>query len=46
MEAIKEAFDPFYTSTSLSGATDVNVLHELKGTLDDAAVYELQEVED
>jgi type I restriction enzyme R subunit len=46
VDDIKEAFDPFYTSTSLSGATDVNVLHELKGTLDDAAVYEWQEVED
>lgn len=42
---IKAAFDPFYTSTSLSGATDVNVLHELKGTLDDVGVYEWHEVE-
>lgn len=45
VEDIKAAFDPFYTSTSLSGATDVNVLHELKGTLDDTAVYEWAEVE-
>lgn len=43
---IKEAFDPFYTSTTLSGATDVNVLHELKSTLDDTGVYEWHEVED
>ena len=43
---IKAAFDPFYTITSLSGPTDVNVLHELKDTLDDAAVYEWAEVED
>jgi type I restriction enzyme, R subunit len=28
---IKKSFDPFYTSTTLSKATDVNVLHELKG---------------
>lgn len=42
---IKAAFDPFYTSTTLSGATDVNVLHELKGTLDDVGVYEWAEVE-
>lgn len=43
---IKEAFDPFYTSTTLSGATDVNVLHELKHVLDEVGVYEWSEVED
>ncbi len=43
---IKAAFDPFYTATSLSDATDVNVLHELKATLDDVGVYEWSEVED
>lgn len=42
---IKEAFDPFYTATSLSGATDVNVLHELKAVLDEGGVYEWSEVE-
>lgn len=46
VEDIKASFDPFYTSTSLSEATDVNVLHELKGTLDDVGVYEWEEVED
>lgn len=46
VDDIKASFDPFYTSTSLSQATDVNVLHELKGTLDDAGVYEWEEVED
>ena len=35
----------FYTSTSLSGATDINVLHELKGVLDEQGVYEWEEVE-
>lgn len=45
-EDIKASFDPFYTSTSLSGATDINVLHELKGTLEDVGVYEWEEVED
>ncbi|MCB1189634.1 MAG: type I restriction endonuclease subunit R [Leptospiraceae bacterium] len=44
-EDIKEAFDPFYTSTTLSKATDVNVLHELKNLLDDVGVYEWIEVE-
>jgi type I restriction enzyme, R subunit len=42
---IKQAFDPFYTSTSLSEATDVNVLHDLKDSLDDVGVYEWVEVE-
>ena len=45
-EDIKSAFDPFYTSTSLSRATDINVLHDLKGMLADVGVYEWAEVED
>lgn len=45
-EDIKTSFDPFYTATSLNGATDVNVLHELKEVLDDTGVYEWSEVED
>jgi type I restriction enzyme R subunit len=45
-EDIKDSFDPFYTSTTLSKATDVNVLHELKSSLDIVAVYEWIEVED
>jgi len=45
VEDIKASFDPFYTATSLSAATDVNVLHELKETLDSVGVYEWQEVE-
>jgi type I restriction enzyme, R subunit len=44
-DAIKKAFDPFYTATSLSSATDVNVLHELKESLDEVGVYEWREVE-
>jgi len=44
-EDIKKSFDPFYTATSLSKATDINVLHELKSNLDDAGVYEWSEVE-
>lgn len=43
---IKKSFDPFYTSTSLSKATDINVLHELKANMDDVGVYEWSEVED
>ena len=45
-DAIKDSFDPFYTATSLSSATDVNVLHELKDVLDDVGVYEWNEVEE
>ena len=46
VEEIKKAFDPYYTVTSLEGATDVNVLHELRGSLDDIGVYEWAEVEE
>lgn len=45
-EDIKKSFDPYYTATSLSKATDINVLHELKTSLDDLGVYEWSEVED
>lgn len=45
-DEIKTSFDPFYTATSLSKATDVNVLHELKSSLDQVGVYEWLEVED
>lgn len=43
---VKTAFDPFYTSTTLSEATDVNVLHELKGEMDETGIYEWFEVEE
>lgn len=43
---IKNSFDDFYTSTSLSDATDVNVLHELRDILGEAGVYNFQEVEE
>jgi len=42
---IKKAFDPFYTATSLSEATDVNVLHDVKDELDSVGVYDWHEVE-
>ena len=46
VDDIKAAFDPFYTATSLSEATDINVLHELKDELSDVGVYEWFEVEE
>jgi len=45
VDEIKRSFDPFYTATSLSEATDVNMLHELKEVLGDVGVYEWLEVE-
>ena len=42
---IRAAFEPFYTATTLSEPTDVNVLHDLKEMLDDEGVYEWAEVE-
>jgi type I restriction enzyme R subunit len=45
VEDIKAAFDPFYTATTLSTATDVNILHELKEHLDSEGIYEWYEVE-
>ena len=43
---IKKAFDPFYTSTTLSKATNVNVLHDLKEKMDEVGVYDWPEVEE
>ncbi|NME66578.1 type I restriction endonuclease subunit R [Flammeovirga aprica] len=45
-DEIKKSFDPFFTVTSLSSATDVNVLHDLKEHLDEIGVYENHEVEE
>ena len=45
-EDIKAAFDPFFTVTTLSEATDVNVLHELKAALDEPGIYEWAEIEE
>ena len=41
---IKDAFDPFYTATTLAEATDVNILHELKNTLLGIGVFDMDEV--
>ena len=45
-ESMKEAFDPYYTVTSLSGPTDVNILHDLRSTLLDAGVFEEEDIDD
>lgn len=46
VDDIKDAFDPFFTVTTLSQATDVNVLHEVKASLDEVGVYEWSEVDE
>lgn len=44
-EEIKTSFDSFYSSTTLSQATDINVLNDLKEHLDELGVYEQNEVD-
>lgn len=44
VDDMKAAFEPFYTATTLSGATDVNVLHELMTTLLTLGVFDMDEV--
>lgn len=43
-ENMKDAFDPFYTATTLSEPTDVNILHELKATILSLDVFDMDEV--
>ncbi|MDP0490938.1 MAG: DEAD/DEAH box helicase family protein [Verrucomicrobiota bacterium JB023] len=45
IEDIKEAFDPFYTATSLSEPTDINVLHDIRDALEEFALYSDEEIE-
>ena len=44
-DTIKAAFDDFYRSTVLADETDPNKLHDLQRDLDEAEVYETEEVE-
>ena len=43
IDDIKEAFDPFYTTTTLSGPTDLNVLSQLKTTLLGMGVFTMED---
>lgn len=45
LDEIKEAFDPFYTSTTLSEPTNVNVLHDLRNTLLSVGVFEQEDID-
>lgn len=42
-DEIKEAFQPFYTTTVLSEETDINKLHDLQEALDDYQIYDKDE---
>ena len=46
VDQIKDAFDPFYTATTLAAPTDVNVLHDLRNTLLEAGVMDEEEIEE
>lgn len=43
---IKLSFDKYYTATTLSEATDVNILHDIKASLDEIGVYEQFELKE
>ncbi len=43
---IEEAFQPYYTGTSLTSETDPNKLHDLKRILDDGDVYTWPRIEE
>ncbi len=43
-DEIKEAFEPFYTTTILSEETDANKLNDLQDVLDQAQVYTQEDV--
>lgn len=42
---IREGFNDFYTSTTLTEPTDANVLHDLKEAMEDFAIYSTDDVE-
>ena len=39
-EEIVEAFEPYYTATTLADVTDPNIVHEVMNKLDAAAIYQ------
>ena len=45
-DAIKEAFEPYYQTTILSGETDPNKLHDLQSVLDGHRVYDPDKVDE
>lgn len=45
LDDIKAAFDPFYTSTTLTEPTDINILHELRSTLLYVGVFDEEDID-
>ena len=45
-EVIQESFGDYYRTTILSGETDPDKLHDLKGGLDQAQIYSQEEIDD
>lgn len=46
LDDIKAAFDPYFTVTSLSEPTDVNILHELRFTILSVGVFGQEDVDE
>lgn len=46
LDDIKAAFDPYYTATTLTEPTDVNVLHELRNTLLFVGVFDQADIDE
>ncbi len=44
-EDIQKSFEPYYSTTILSTATDVNKLNDLQDELDEEQIYDRQEIE-
>lgn len=44
-EDIREAFNPYYTQTSIEDTTDSNIVYDLKSKLDEFRIYRESEVE-
>jgi type I restriction enzyme R subunit len=45
IDVIRHSFEPYYRTTILSDETDANKLHDLQATLDDAEVYDSEQVD-
>lgn len=45
VDDMKASFNPYYTATSLSEPTDVNILHELRATILSVGVFEQEDVD-
>lgn len=42
VDEVKDAFEPYYTTTILSEETDANKLHDLQDSLDNSEVYTIR----